>query len=827
MEVFFNPPLDNGNLTVWGYVVRVEFGPTFAIEYCGSSSFPCQSSSIIIGLTDPIRNFLSYTISIAAINDAGNGSKALVSDVVCYPPGPRPIFYAPANQSIDQFPSYLHLGFDRPVNLTGPANGLAFQLTPITSGTPPAISINQQDVTSDTSLSLQGSIVGMLQERVKYDVKFYGSNIIDLQGFAGFDINSTQLRWEFTAADITAPTIINSSPRRAEINVVIGLTQLRLIFSEPVSSGNRSVVSIVYLQPPNDTPITRQKISAVGNTDVSNGLDFQLQSGTVHLASATYCVLVDNNAFLDLPPYQNGLVGIYSTSSTDSTSRCFTTSSNLPGYMIATPTPVILTIQLNQVGTATADFSTAPRLEQFKNQVLLDLSTVLGLSIEEINARFRIATITETNFNGNGTRDLLITLDIIDLSSVPANQKTGLPTVSKDPSTLASDIASLAANPSTTWYNPTVVPVLALSSTNFDVASTISIFNVSLSLSITEMKNPRIDVAFRLSGAGAFYIYALVIPHSENAPWKPAAEVVSQITSPSVVCSYQTTQPEQFTLPPSYNSVTVVRSLTCFGTLTEKRRYDLIVAVSSRPGSSLLEEEARSSRKVFTFTTSDIPIETIASGAVLGIAAILWAINMLFFKKSHPNELFAAVVAVLDLFTDCAFAAFLQLQALPTLYHASIAFIIIPIVISIGLVVYIFSHEFSNNPAFVDYVKNHKTAVAICTIFALVRCESLSLLHSHLFDMQILSVTFSSRASQVLRLCNVVAVVTEDIPQIVILLFAVQTLGTFDPLAGLSMAFSFFSILTAIVGGLLELMVTKKGGYENDKGHMNTDVPLS
>ncbi|CAG8724050.1 13067_t:CDS:2, partial [Dentiscutata heterogama] len=111
-------------------------------------------------------------------------------------------------------------------------------------------------------------------------------------------------------------------------------------------------------------------------------------------------------------------------------------------------------------------------------------------------------------------------------------------------------------------------------------------------------------------------------------------------------------------------------------------------------------------------------------------------------------------------------------QDLYWLYPASVIFITIPIIVNSGFTFLLISREISKNKKFSNWwFRSSKTAL-LFTILAGADIDVLNILSSECGRLEELSAPFSVIAMKRIRLFNIISIIIEDLPQLIILIRA-------------------------------------------------------
>jgi len=244
---------------------------------------------------------------------------------------------------------------------------------------------NATYVSGSNSTTITINPASTLTAFVEYYVTVHGNALQDLAGndLAAWSDAST---WNFTTADLTAPTVSTYSPADNATGINVN-ANLVLTFSEIIQGGTGTIVikkgsdnSVVETITTNDTSL----VSGSGTTTIT------INPASVLSASTAYYVLINKNAFQDA--FGLDYAGYIST-----TTWNFTTS--------ATDTVAPTVFSLSPADNAT-DVSTTANLVITFNEVTRAGTGTLTLKKTSDNSTVETITVSGALLSGNGTNQL-------------------------------------------------------------------------------------------------------------------------------------------------------------------------------------------------------------------------------------------------------------------------------------------------------------------------------------------------------------------------------------------------------------------------------------
>ncbi|CAG8529534.1 1024_t:CDS:10 [Dentiscutata erythropus] len=156
---------------------------------------------------------------------------------------------------------------------------------------------------------------------------------------------------------------------------------------------------------------------------------------------------------------------------------------------------------------------------------------------------------------------------------------------------------------------------------------------------------------------------------------------------------------------------------------------------------------------------------------IVGVLSILVCLSIMRHKKGKHCAVFMFTFLVIDFVLDILFVV-VHGQDLYWLYPASVIFITIPIIVNSGFTFLLISREISKNKKFSNWwFRSSKTAL-LFTILAGADIDVLNILSSECGRLEELSAPFSITAMKRIRIFNIISIIIEDLPQLIILIRA-------------------------------------------------------
>jgi len=183
------------------------------------------------------------------------------------------------------------------------------------------------------------------------------------------------------------------------------------------------------------------------------------------------------------------------------------------------------------------------------------------------------------------------------------------------------------------------------------------------------------------------------------------------------------------------------------------------------------------------------------------LAVVLFALGKYRYSPDADNRVvFVVLVGVVDLITHIVFllTAYNEAQVPRTLFGMAMLFVILPMLANLGFAMW-FLLQMSRDDGDPHWFAQHHTVVAIVATVAMTNAESVSLLRSRLYNLDMFSAEWPDWALDRIEYFGVVPVFLQDIPQIVIQSLITSRTNDFNSAALASIFMASVSITKEVV----------------------------